>query len=376
MTVTVDPKAMLAALTRATSAIVRDKKIPILTCVKITADGEQMQIVATDLDRHITVRIEAEGECDPICIEYARLIGIAASVKDRGSMTIVTGKDSAVISSGRSRFTVATLSADMWPKMEEPTWSDTFEVDGPKFARLLTSMEPAIPTEVTRFYLNGVFIAPGSVPDPRSKDTLVGVATDGHKLCARHIEVTGLSPSRAGMIVPRVACSAISKLFGEEKLLAISCNDRKLMIDVGGTAYITKLIEGTYPDWRRVVPTPESACSYDLAELTAAAQAVAAAKSAEKLGKAVRLIFREGETELQATDFNNPAFSGTDVVRHSDLSNPEASEVGVNVDYLIEMLPTLDAETIEIAPSGNNGPIIIRGATFTDRVAVIMPQRV
>lgn len=179
------------------------------------------------------------------------------------------------------------------------------------------------------------------------------------------------------MIVPRLACSAIAKLFGESETLQVSCNDRKLMITVGGTSYISKLIDGTYPDWRRVTPVNKpSAISYDLSAIMAAGEVAAASKSAEKLGKAIKLTFGSGETEIQATDFNNPAFTGADVVPHSDLGEPEETVIGVNVEYLLEMLPTLDAETVELTPSAKGGPIVLRGATHDDRIAVIMPQRV
>lgn len=373
--VTVEPKALNAALSRATGAIMRVRTIPILGCVRLSIDGEELLIEATDLDRFVTVRIAAEGELSPLCIDYARLSGILSAVKDRSELSIEPTKEGAVIAAGRSRFTVATMPTDHWPTLEEPKWQHAFELAAPPFARLMTALEPAISTEETRFYLNGIFLQPGSLGDPRQTDMLLAVATDGHKLGARHMAAPGLPAIE--LIVPRVACAAIAKLFGDADTLQVSCNDRKLMVTVGSTSYITKLIEGTFPDWRRITPVSKpSAFSYDLSAIMAAGQVAAASKSAEKLGKAIKLTFGSGETQIQATDFNNPAFTGADVVPHSDLGEPEETEIGVNVEYLLEMLPTLDAETIELTPSEKGGPIILRGATHQDRLALIMPQRI
>lgn len=376
MSVTVEPKAFHQALSRATSAITRMKTIPILLCVRISAEDGQMMIEATDLDVSISIQLPAEGECSPVCIEYDRLLGIVASVKDRPELRIDPLADTATIVAGRSRFTVATLTADAWPVLTEQAWQHSFDVEGPAFARLMTALQPAISSEKTRFYLNGIHLSAGSVVGDGVAGSLLGVATDGHKLYARSIAVPGVVSAMPGFILPTSACIAIAKLFGESKVLHISCNDRKLRVIVDGVHYITKLVEGQFPDWRRVTPKTESTCAYDLQELVASAKVVAAAKISEKSGKAIKLTFRDDETELLASDTKNPSFSGVDTVRHTMLMQPAEAEIGLNVDYLITMLEHLDAETVELATKTSGDPIVIRGATFKDRVMVIMPMRV
>jgi len=376
--VTVEAKAFQAALARVTGAIKPQKNYPILQCVRISAADGEMQITGTDLDVVMMVTLPASGAMEAICTDFSRLGTIAGTLKDRGEMTIEAGNDSAVIACGRSRFTVGLMASDMWPELTVENWETQFSVSGSRFARLMTALAPAISEEETRYYLNGIFLRPGSVVDDRDDGSLLGVATDGHKLLARSIEVDGIPAKMKGIILPRFACATIGKSFGDAGMLAISCNDRKLQVAFDGVTYLTKLIEGQFPDWRRVVPKVKPALAFDRAELTAAARIAAAAKVTTKEGKAVKMSFGEGETAIDAIDLNNPAFSGSDVVKHTELSEPLSDMLGVNVDYLIEVLGELEADTIEIAPpkEPTSAPIVLRARGHDDRLAVIMSMRV
>ncbi len=376
--VTVDAKAFQAALARVTSSIKPQKTHPILQCVRLVAGDGEMQISGTDLDVAITVTLPASGEMAPICTDFSRLGTIASTLKDRGEMSIEPGADAmAAIACGRSRFTVGLMPAISWPTLSEVRWDTQFEVSGSTFARLMSALAPAISDEATRFYLSGIFLKPGTVRDDNAAGNLLGVATDGHKLYARSIELPGIPKSMTGIILPRMACATIAKSFGDADTLKVSCNDKKLQVDVEGVRYLTKLIEGVFPDWRRVTPKTDSALSFDRATLVAAARIAAAAKSNAKGGKSVKLSFTEDETRLEAVDRDNPQFSGSDVVRHSQLTKPLSDTVGLNIDYLLEIVAELDAETIEMAPpEGGSGPIVLRGAAHDDRIAVIMSMRV
>lgn len=376
--VTVDAKAFQAALARVTGSIKPQKTFPILQCVRISVEEGEMQITGTDLDVEMTVTLPAGGEMAPICTDFARLGTIAGTLKDRGEISIEPGSDaSAVIANGRSRFTVGLMSADAWPTLAVPAWQTQFEVSGSKFARLMSALAPAISDEATRYYLNGIFLRPGSVADDRTTGNLLGVATDGHKLYARNIEVAGLPTSMQPIILPRGACATIAKSFADAGMLAISCNDKRLQVEVEGARYLTKLVEGVFPDWRRVTPRVDSALSFDRPALVAAARVAAAGKASNKSGKAVKLTFSEGETRLDAVDHDNPQFSGSDVVPHAQLAPPLSDEVGINIDYLLEMIAELDAETIEMAPpETGGGAIVLRSANHADRIVVIMAMRV
>jgi DNA polymerase-3 subunit beta len=374
--ITIDAKALSGALSRATGAVNRVKSNPALLCVRLGTEEGELLVDATDMDRVITVRVPCEGELDQqVLVDYGRLIGVVASIKDRGEMTMEVKGDAVLVVSGRSRFTLPFFKAEVWPNLDEAEWPHRFEIEAPKLVRLMTALQPAISSDETRYYICGICLEPGSVIDARQADSLVAIATDGHKIYARSIDVPGM-PAIDRITVPTMACLGIAKLFAEADKVQVACSDRKLRVSVDGLVYITKLVEGHFPDWRRVAPLNlPSAFSYDLDRLTAAAQAAAAAMIGEKKGKAVKVTFRDGETELEAKDFSNAGFTGFDVVPHSDLGQPQTEVMGVNVDYLLEMIASLDAETIEIAPSTTTA-IAVRGGGMTDRIVGIMPMRV
>lgn len=375
MKLKVNGKALASAVSRATGAIMRVKNNPYLMTVRMEATDDELEIAATDLDRAISIRIECDGELEAVCLDYTRLAGILAPLKDRGDVTIERGDQQVVIAAGRSRFTMPFLKPDTWPSLLEPSWDFEFDVPGPKFARLMTALAPAISDEASRYYLNGIHLERGAIRDGRQTDKLLAVATDGHKLYARGLEVKDM-PKLPEVIIPASSCAGIAKLFGESESIHVRGSDRKLHFSAGDTSYLTKLIEGHFPDWRRVTPERGPGYSYDTARLIAAADAVAAAKVAEKGGKMVRLTFGEDETEIDGRDTNDPNFTGFDAVPHSMLCTTPDAPIGMNVDYLVQMAGQLDAETIEIAPGDGSEPVILRSPTHDDRVVCIMPMRI
>jgi len=377
--ITLDPKHLHAALGRVTSSIDRNKKYPILGCVRLAASDGTLELTGSDMGAKIVVRIPAEGTCAPICIDYQRLGTLIGTIKDRGELSIeVEAAGRATIKCGRSRFTVGTMDASSFPDIGADSLPYSFQTSGPELARLMTALEPAINREVSRHYLCGIHIVAGSITDTKAAGLVTGVATDAHKLYARHITAQNMSTDAPSVIVPRASCARIAKLFGEAASIQVGYSDRKFAISFGDTDYLTLLIEGTYPDWRRILPKQEPAFSYDVPALKLAAQAVQASKRAEKAGKAIKLTFGVDETTLTAIDLDDPTFTGTDVCLHSTIGSSELESVGINVDYLIEMLDHLDAETVEIGPPRNpeKEGILLRGATLDDRIIVIMATRV
>lgn len=375
MKLKVNGKALASAVSRATGAITRVKANPYLMTVRMEANGDELEIAATDLDRAISIRIACAGELAAVCLDFTRLAGILAPLKDRGDVTIERGDQQVIIAAGRSRFTMPFLKPDTWPTLLEPNWDFEFDAPGDKFARLMTALAPAISDEASRIYLNGIHLERGAIRDARQTGQLVAVATDGHKLYARELPVTDM-PKLPDIIIPASSCASIARLFGESEMIHVRGTDRKLHLSAGDTSYLTKLVEGIFPDWRRVTPQRGPGYSYDTARLIGAATAVAAAKIAEKGGKLVRLTFGDDETEIDGRDSNDPNFTGFDAVPHSMLCDAPTSPIGMNVDYLIEMATQLEAETIEIAPGDGSGPVVLRSPTHSDRVICVMPMRI
>lgn len=381
-TVTLDARQFHAALSRAAGAVEANKAYPILRCVRLATDDDELEIMATDLDIEMRVRMEViDGECPPICIETARLLPIASQLKDRDTIRLSfelnnAGYVACIVTAGRSRFTLETMEADQFPQFSTTNFEASFVLPGKQLTTLLNSLAVAISTEATRIYLNGIYLAPGGVVDPNRAGSLLAVATDGHKMFARHIDVPELDKSMTGIIVPRGSCARIAKLFADADKVEISTGPERVRLQAGATVFVTKLVEGHFPDWRRVMPKGEPTHSYDTAALLKSVEIAAAATSSGKNAKAVKLKLGETETEIEARDINSPGFTGSDACPHSVLIEGGASEIGVSAEYLAEALRSLDAETVEFAFHDAGAPILITGATFDDRRLVIMPMRV
>ncbi len=375
-TVKVDAKQLHAALGRAVGAVDARKEYPILQCVLLYSEDDELVIVASDNAAEVSTRIPLQGTIAPICVESARLLAIAAQIKDRDEVAIRFEPESCIVTAGRSRFTLSTMEAGQFPRLSLGEQLASFTLGGAQLADIFSTMAPAISSEQTRHYLNGICLQPGSLKSERDKDHLVFVATDGHKLYARHIEVDGVE-AIGSIIVPRVVCAKVAKLFGDDETVSIVTNSSKVLLQAGATTFLSRLVEGTFPDWRRVAGARPPTHSFDTADLIRAVDAASAATGYGKNAKGVKLVVDgDDETTVEARDKDNPGFTGIDACPHSRLTDKCASEIGVSGEYLVEMLRNLNAETAELALDDAAAPIIITGATFDDRRLIIMPMRV
>lgn len=375
---TVNPAQLAMAVNKVTQAMESRNPNPILGFIRLTASGGEMELVGTDLDIRMTTTVPAEGDFAPLCVDGQRLSAALSRVKDRGEATFrILDRDVVELKSGRSTFNLPTLPADGFPDMVEIDTPVAFSVDGAAFRGAMTALQPAISHEETRYYLNGISMQPSSLQDERDLDHLVFIATDGHKAYARHIAVAKRPSEMRAVIIPRKTTQMISKLFDKLEQLDIEVGASKIRITGGGIEMLSKLVDGTYPDWRRVMPATPPCFSYKTAAIIAAVETASAVTSTNtKLGKAAKLTFGEVETEFFTRDPSNPAFSGHDVCSHTELRTAETDHIGVNAKYLAEMLAVLDAETAEVAVTHVNSPMVITGAGMNDRRIVIMPMRV
>lgn len=374
----VNPAQLATAVSKVMQAVESRNPNPILGFIRLTAAAGEMELVGTDLDIRMTTSVPAEGDFAPLCIDGQRLAAALARIKDRGEATFrILDRDVVELKSGRSTFNLPTLPADGFPDMVEVDTPVAFSVDGAAFRSVMSALQPAISHEETRYYLNGISMQPASLQDEADKHHLVFIATDGHKAYARHIAVNDRPKEMRAIIIPAKTTQLINKLFDKLEQLDIEVGASKIRISGGNVEMLSKLVDGIYPDWRRVMPATPACFSYKTAAIIAAVETASAVTATNtKLGKAAKLTFGEVETEFYTRDPSNPAFSGHDVCSHTELRPADTDHIGVNAKYLAEMLSVLDAETAEIAVTTVNNPMVITGAGMTDRRVVIMPMRV
>lgn len=264
-------------LTAVTKAVESRNTIPILATVRLVAEGGRLTATATDLDIQITGGVPCEGDFAG-CLDAKMLSGIVNKLTG-DTVDISDAGGQVVVQAGRSRFKMHTLPIDDFPSIDVGALPHGFDCD---IAAMVGPVRFAISTEETRYYLNGVYLQPESA-----------TATDGHRLSTRRHESLSDFP---GVILP-------SKLVGmlPKSKVHVDLSDTKVRItagaDDGETVIVSKLIDGTFPDYDRVIPkNNDKIVTFDNAELRAAAERVAVA--AEQRGRGVRLDITANGIEL------------------------------------------------------------------------------
>lgn len=337
------------ALAATTKVVEARSTIPILSSVQLAAAGDGLAITATDLDIIATAGVPAEvTKPGNICVSAKLLNDIAR--KATGDITMTLEEDKLSVKSGRSRFSLATLSADDFPTLGDDKFDAEFEID---LAALFAPVSFAISTEETRYYLNGVFFKGGQS---------VAVATDGHRL-ARH---SGPElPAFEGVIVPRKTVGLLPK--GNVK---VAVSQQKIRIVLDDVRITSKLIDGTFPDYERVIPkNNERVVTVDRDALMKASDRVSTV-SQEK-GRAVKFSIAPGSIalavaagEASANDEVEAEYSG------------EPMDIGFNAAYVRDVLNVLPTGPVKLALQDGGTPGLITSDGFEGLTLVCMPMRV
>lgn len=349
------PKADLTRLLTAVTKVVETRNnIPILGNVLLSVDDGQFSARATDLDIEVSTSIPVLDALPGSTTVNAKLLADIAK-KAGGDVSLELAEDVLTVRSGRSRFRLQTLPVDDFPSFTAGGFDVEFDVD---LASLVAPTQFAISTEETRYYLNGVYLH-------ATEAGTVAVATDGHRL-SRH---TGpFLASFDGVILPRKLVSILPK--GNVR---VSLSATKVRIQTsdgadGDTTITSKLIDGTFPDYQRVIPTQND--KIVLADRKALATAVERVSTvATERGRAVKLEIAPGQIALsvrgdaEATDAVEADYSG------------EPIEIGFNAAYLTELLGNLTGDTVRIALNDSGSPTIFTGGD-DDVLVVLMPMRV
>lgn len=336
-------------LTAVTKVVETRNNIPILGNVLLSVDNGQFTARATDLDIEVSTSIAVLDATNGATTVNAKLLADIAK-RAAGDVSLSLEDGVLVVKSGRSRFKLATLPVDDFPSFAAGDFTASFDVD---LAALVAPCAFAISTEEARYYLNGVFLHnPGSA--------LVAVATDGHRLSRHTAPTVGDLPP---VILPRKLVSILPK--GN---VHVSLSPTKVRIQTSDTVITSKLIDGTFPDYQRVIPTSnDKIVLASIADLRAAVERVSTV--ATERGRAVKLDIAPGQIGLSVRG----DAEATDVVE-ADYSG-EPIEIGFNAAYISELLGALEGDTVRIALNDGGSPTIFTGGD-ENLLTVCMPMRV
>ncbi|MFG1187141.1 MULTISPECIES: DNA polymerase III subunit beta [Xanthobacter] len=372
MKVTVERAELLKSLSHVHRVVERRNTIPILANVLIKAAKGTLELKATDLDLEVVESVPAEtGQPGATTVPAHVLYDIVRKLPDGAQVQLEAGgeRGTLTVRASRARFSLQTLPEADFPDLAAGEFSHTFKVKGAEFRRLVDKTQFAISTEETRYYLNGIYL---HVTDAGGKPMLRAVATDGHRLAQAELEAPAGSQGLPGVIVPRKTVAEIQKLLEDKEAeVTISLSATKIRVQVGAIVLTSKLIDGTFPDYGRVIPQGnDKTLIVDKDEFAAAVDRVSTVSS--ERGRAVKLSLGDGKLTLSVT--NPDSGSATEELEVDYTAEP--LDIGFNSRYLLDITSQLEGDTAELKLADPGSPTLVRDSTKTDALYVLMPMRV
>src|SRR5471030_521445 len=372
MKVTVERAQLLKSLGHVHRVVERRNTIPILGNVLLRAEHSGISLKATDLDLEVIETIAAEvGPGGATTVPAHMFHDIVRKLHDALPILIEGSGDRAVLSirAGRSRFTLQTLPESDFPDLAAGDMTHTFKLPAADLKRLIDKTQFAISTEETRYYLNGIYLhTAGTGKSAR----LRAVATDGHRLAQFELALPSGAASMPGVIIPRKTVGEVQRLIetGEGEV-GIELSAGKIRFSIGDVVLTSKLIDGTFPDYARVIPANnDKSLTVDKKDYEAAVDRVSTVSS--ERGRAVKLSITAGKLVLSVT--NPDSGSATEEIEVD--YDGDSIDIGFNSRYLLDIAAQLDGEVAVLRLADPGSPTLIEDKDAKGSLYVLMPMRV
>ena len=388
MKLTIERGALLKALGHVQSVVERRNTIPILSNVLLRADNAgapgnegTFALSATDMDLEIVERVPGRIEqAGRITAPAHTLYDIVRKLRDGAQIEIEASgeRSTMILRSGRSTFTLACLPPEDYPVMASGELAHNFTLTAAELRSLVDRTRFAISTEETRYYLNGIYL---HATKNNEVPVIRAVATDGHRLARVEMVLPEGAAGMPGIIVPRKTVIELRKLVDEsEEEVEIGLSETKIRFAAGAAALTSKLIDGTFPDYDRVIPSNndkvlEVKCK-EFAEAVDRVSTISTEKS-----RAVKLVIAPpngagggegGSLTVSATSPEN----GTAVEELEVRYLAEPIEIGFNSRYLLDITAQIEGEEAQFVMSDSASPTIVRDRADPNALYVLMPMRV
>jgi DNA polymerase-3 subunit beta len=355
---------LLKPLQAVMGVVERRQTMPILSNVLLVVRDGQLAVTATDLEVELVaqaeVNVDAAGE---ITVSGRKLLDICRALPEGSDIDMTLSGDKLTVKSGRSKFTLATLPAAEFPTVEDIQAGQTIEIAQEALARLIEKTHFSMAQQDVRYYLNGMLLETAG-------QHLRAVATDGHRLALCELELPGTALAEQQVIVPRKGVLELQRLMSGEGALNIELGSNHVRIQLDGIRFTSKLIDGRFPEYDRVIPRESSnEVTADRSAFRAALQRTAILSNEKYRG--IRLIIRDSGVTMQA---HNPEQEEAEEELEVGYSG-EDIEIGFNVNYLLDALGAIESEEVTLSVQDSNSSCLIREPGKEDSKFVVMPMR-
>jgi DNA polymerase-3 subunit beta len=370
MKATIERATLLKGLSHVQSVVERRNTIPILSNVLLDATGAGLRLMATDLDLQIDETVEAAiDQPGATTVSAHTLFDIARKLPEGSQVSLSAAEGKMEVKAGRARFNLQTLPRDDFPVIAEGDLPTRFELPAQTLRQMVDKTRFAISTEETRYYLNGIYI---HVAEDGGTPVLKAAATDGHRLARVTVPQPQGAEGMPGVIVPRKCVGELRKLLDEvDGTVDVSLSATKIRFGLGSAILTSKLIDGTFPDYTRVIPTAnDKLLRIDPRSFAQGVDRVATIAS-EKT-RAVKMTLDRDKIVLSVTSPEN----GTAAEEvPGDYAAP-GFDIGFNARYLMDILGQIEGDAVEVHLADAAAPTLIRENDTAQALYVLMPMRV
>ena len=357
-------EALVKPLQAVIGVVERRQTMPILANVLLVAKEGELLITATDLEVELVastqIDLEAGGE---ITVPGRKILDICRALPENAVVSIALSGDKLSVRSGRSKFSLTTLPAAEFPTVEDISGSEAVAVPQATLVRLLEKTHFSMAQQDVRYYLNGLLIE-------TSKKHLRAVATDGHRLALCEVELDGGAASERQVIVPRKGVMELQRLLSGEGGVELELGSNHIRVQLDGIRFTSKLIDGRFPEYERVIPEEaDNELSADREQFKAALQRTAILSNEKYRG--IRLIIRDNGVVLQA---HNPEQEEAEEELEVSYKGDDI-EIGFNVNYLLDALGAVESDEVTLSIVDGNSSCLLREPGKDDCKYVVMPMR-
>ena len=358
-------ESILSPLQAVIGVVERRQTMPILANVLLSAKGGRLAVTATDLEVELVatseVDVQRNGE---ITVPGRKLLDICRALPEGAEISLTLDAEKMSVRSRKSRFTLSTLPASEFPTVDEINAQQSLRVPQKEFRRLLEKTSFSMAQQDVRYYLNGLLLE-------TSAKSLRSVATDGHRLALCDVELSDGAKPGQQVIVPRKGVLELQRILGnEEQILEVAIGLNHVRVQVGDIRFTSKLIDGRFPEYSRVIPNNPPRLVTAVREDLRQALQRAAILSNEKY-RGIRFAVKPNALTIQS---HNPEQEEAEEEVEVGYDG-EDLEIGFNVNYLLDALAAVEGAEVHIGLTDGNSSCLIRSAADPGSRFVVMPMR-